>query len=656
MISVTDARDNKQDRRSLLEITTMSSSSSGGDEHDQQQQGLLWKRNVVGEEGSSLAYNAHSDAQGTKSLLSEEDLMVSIDTTSLCHSPSVTNNEGRIHLTTAEDAASINSRTSGSSHGVIDHVWVRSSMSLPPNSHHLQQILPSHSFASTSTSSSSVVSSSTHGSSNRQRQRHLSSSASVVSTTSSSASQQLLRTILPIKSQPPPPPVDLDEQEDTLMRILAGQLTREWCYRGMGTPALERRIRDFRFAQGKRRDKYGSHSTPVGVLGLYDHLVGIRLDLEWAEDAAWRRDNQEPYLSWVDFEITRKEGFNRPFFTYFLLLVCTVMLIVSIGMNGWAIEPLNVNPMIGPSADTLLRLGAKDTQLIVLESQWYRIFAPMVLHAGIIHYCLNMLALWFVGSAVEQCHGTLAAAILFIIPAVGGLILSALLLPQFVSVGASGGIFGLVGACLADIVMNWTLLFSKHVNNSDRGKIIRHGWVLFWLFLDIVVNLLIGMTPYVDNFTHLGGMVYGFLCGLSTMERLSAGFFGKSDDHYLHVRNLFIRFLGIFVCVAAIMTTTVLLIESDGLNAPCPSCRYISCLPFPPWKGPTEKWWYCDDCGSVAGDATKNVTSNIYDHLTLFCPNGEQPIVDITDRAITNASILSDSLAPYCRQFCLNSK
>ncbi len=75
----------------------------------------------------------------------------------------------------------------------------------------------------------------------------------------------------------------------------------------------------------------------------------------------------------------------------------------------------------------------------------------MVLHAGIIHYCLNMLALWFVGSAVEQCHGTLASAILFIIPAVGGLILSALLLPQYISVGASGGIFGLVGACLADI-------------------------------------------------------------------------------------------------------------------------------------------------------------------------------------------------------------
>jgi len=652
MISVTDASDKKQGGRSLLEVTTMSSSSSGGDEHNQQQQELLWKRNV------------NSDVQGTKSLLSEEDLMVSIDTTSLCPSPSTTqstnNDEERIRQLTAmaEDAASINSRANGSTdNGVLDHVWVRSSMSLPPNSHHhLQQLLPSHSFNSTSISdSSSVVSSATHGSSSSRyhRQRHLSSTASVISTASSSASQQILRTILPLKSQPPPPPVDLDEQEDALMRILAGQLTREWCYRGMGTPALERRIRDFRFAQGKRRDKYGTHSTPVGVLGLYDHLVGIRLDLEWAEDAAWRRDNQEPYLSWVDFEITRKEGFNRPFFTYFLLLVCTVMVIVSIGTNGWTIEPLTVNPMIGPSADTLLRLGAKDTQLIVLHSQWYRIFVPMVLHAGIIHYCLNMLALWFVGSAVEQCHGTLAAAILFIIPAVGGLILSALLLPQFVSVGASGGIFGLVGACLADIVMNWTLLFSKHVNNSDKGKIIRHGWVLFWLFLDIVVNLLIGLTPYVDNFTHLGGMIYGFLCGLSTMERLSAGFFGKSDDHYLHVRNLFIRFLGIFVCVAAIMTTTVLLLESDGLHSPCPNCRYVSCLPFPPWKGPTEKWWYCDDCGSVAGDATKNVTSNIYDHLTLFCPNGEQPILDITDRAITNASLLSDSLAPYCRQFCL---
>jgi len=50
-----------------------------------------------------------------------------------------------------------------------------------------------------------------------------------------------------------------------------------------------------------------------------------------------------------------------------------------------------------------------------------------------------MLALWFIGSAVEQSHGFLAAALLFILPAIGGTLLSALFLPEYISVGASGG-------------------------------------------------------------------------------------------------------------------------------------------------------------------------------------------------------------------------
>lgn len=118
--------------------------------------------------------------------------------------------------------------------------------------------------------------------------------------------------------------------------------------------------------------------------------------------------------------------------------MCTVVQIVSYGMNGWHIEPLSVNPMIGPSSETLIKMGAKYTVLIVDYGEWYRLFSPMVLHAGLIHYFLNMTALWFIGQAVEQCHGTLAAIILFVIPAVGGTILSAIFLSEYITVGASG--------------------------------------------------------------------------------------------------------------------------------------------------------------------------------------------------------------------------
>lgn len=414
-------------------------------------------------------------------------------------------------------------------------------------------------------------------------------------------------------------------------------------------PALERRIRDFRFAQQKREEKYGS-DRPFGILGLYDHLASIRIDLEWAEDAAWRRQHNEPYLSWSDFEKARAKGSNRPFFTYFILLFSTVMVFASIAANEWQIESLNVNPMIGPSAETLLELGAKQSSLIVTEGEWFRLFSPMVLHAGLIHYTLNMLVLWFVGSAIEKSHGSINAAITFIIAGVGGTVLSAIFLPQYISVGASGGIFGFIGMCVSDIVVNWNLLFVKE-DGDDKDHRFRHTMVLLWLMVDILVNLVIGLTPFVDNFTHLGGFVYGFLCGLSTIERLEVGFFGVATTAWEKFRNNLVRFSGLILSVVLIMVTTILLVESDGATSPCNNCRYVSCVPFPPWQ--EDRWWYCDDCDQVTADAHKrDASSPIFDSLDLTCPNGDIVRIDIVEDGIGDTDVLLKALSGYCRNNC----
>ena len=48
----------------------------------------------------------------------------------------------------------------------------------------------------------------------------------------------------------------------------------------------------------------------------------------------------------------------------------------------------------------------------------------------------------------------------------------------------------------------------------------RHVYVLLWLAADIIVNCLLGFTPFVDNFTHLGGFLYGFCIGFASIDRL----------------------------------------------------------------------------------------------------------------------------------------
>ena len=382
------------------------------------------------------------------------------------------------------------------------------------------------------------------------------------------------------------------------------------------------------------------------------------------------------YLSWADFDASKNKGIHRPFFTYFLLMVCSFVLIVSIALNGWIVEPIDVNPMIGPSAQTLIRMGAKDSYLIVNENEAWRLLSSTVLHAGLVHYFINTLALWFVGKAIETTHGMVAACILFCIPAVGGTILSAIFLPQYITVGASGGIFGLIGACLSDIIMNWKLLFCDFV--TENGTKHRHAMVVVFLLMDIALNCIIGLTPYVDNFTResilvlqkivlfllsvnlfssslsfqsltdLGGMAIGLLCGLSTMERLSSDFFGMEESCWSQTKQIIIRFLGLIIGIIVVVITAVILLEGDGQSNPCPSCTWLSCVPFPPWESQSEKWWYCDDCGRVTAEIIQSPSL----HLQLDCPDGTNVSVGLNSDEGVDREKLERELPGYCREFC----
>ena len=58
---------------------------------------------------------------------------------------------------------------------------------------------------------------------------------------------------------------------------------------------------------------------------------------------------------------------------------------------------------------------------------------------------------------------------------------------------------GVIGACMADIVGNWNLLFGNEINQSDKGARFRHFRVLIWLLVDIIIN---GMEYYFISIYH----------------------------------------------------------------------------------------------------------------------------------------------------------
>jgi len=107
-------------------------------------------------------------------------------------------------------------------------------------------------------------------------------------------------------------------------------------------------------------------------------------------------------------------------------------------VNNWAVAPLSTNPMVGVSGATLIACGARVSDLIVNDGEWWRLITAVFLHTGVVHLCFNLAVLLFIGRGLEKAHGHMFAAGIFLVGGIGGNVLSAIFLPQYISVGASG--------------------------------------------------------------------------------------------------------------------------------------------------------------------------------------------------------------------------
>jgi len=148
------------------------------------------------------------------------------------------------------------------------------------------------------------------------------------------------------------------------------------------------------------------------------------------------------------------------------------------------------------SARTLKRFGALTNPLPA--SQWWRLITAMFVHLGFAHIAFNMFALILFGGAVEQRYGKARYLMLYLGAGVLGSATSLAYSHASLSAGASGAIFGVIGAGLAMVL--W---------NRDRPGM--RAQLRSWIFL-IAINLFIGVeTPGIDLRAHIGGLLGGFI-------------------------------------------------------------------------------------------------------------------------------------------------
>uniref|UniRef100_A0A7S1GPX0 Uncharacterized protein n=1 Tax=Cyclophora tenuis TaxID=216820 RepID=A0A7S1GPX0_CYCTE len=132
------------------------------------------------------------------------------------------------------------------------------------------------------------------------------------------------------------------------------------------------------------------------------------------------------------------------------------------------------------------------------------------------------------------------------------------------------------------------------------------------------------------------------------MERLSSDFFGMEQSCWSQTKQLLMRFFGLIISVIGIMVATIILLEGDGETTPCPRCEWLSCVPFPPWEGQSDKWWYCDDCGRVTADIIAG--PNL--HLQINCPDKTSVAVELDPDTDIDHESLEKELPTYCRELC----
>ena len=173
---------------------------------------------------------------------------------------------------------------------------------------------------------------------------------------------------------------------------------------------------------------------------------------------------------------------KKPIITYVLIAINVIVFILSM-FN-----------------ETVLYNYAVNRELIVNFGQYYRLLTGMFLHAGILHLLFNMYALYIIGMQLESFLGKWKYLTVYLLSGLGASMLSIFFSNSF-SVGASGAIFGLMGALL---------YFGYHY------RVYLDSVVKLQIIPLIVLNLILGFTlSGIDNWAHIGGLVSGVLATMA---------------------------------------------------------------------------------------------------------------------------------------------
>lgn len=179
----------------------------------------------------------------------------------------------------------------------------------------------------------------------------------------------------------------------------------------------------------------------------------------------------------------------QPYVTYVLMAINIAVFVIDLGLGATLTSGRGELWERG----VLLAPG-------VASGEWWRLITSGFLHYGIIHLAMNMFVLWRIGPQIEKLLGHIQYLALYLASMAAGALGALLLSPEGLTAGASGAVFGLLGAAAAFQISNKINLWT-----SGLGGL-------------IAINLAISLVPGVSLGGHLGGIIAGGAVGWIMFE------------------------------------------------------------------------------------------------------------------------------------------
>jgi len=230
---------------------------------------------------------------------------------------------------------------------------------------------------------------------------------------------------------------------------------------------------------------------------------------------------QEINFGEIERKTKQQKGYfveqKNTYFTY-LFMIINVLVFFYISAQGGTTNIYN-----------LIRFGAKYNPLIA-AGEYYRLITNIFIHIGIWHLLLNTYALKALGKDIESIFGSVKFILIYLISGLFGS-LGSFIFSKAVSAGASGAIFGLMGAYLYFGIRK-PAVFS-----------FRYGLNILSI---LAINIIFGLSnPSIDNYAHIGGLIGGYL---------TSSALGLKKEPVFKVKRILFQFCTILLIIILFFT------------------------------------------------------------------------------------------------------